>query len=383
MKTELAIVGAGPAGLAAAVEAARLGVQVTVIDENLRPGGQLFKQIHKFFGSSEHMAGTRGVDIGRMLLGQCDSLGAEVKLGTVAYGLFEPRTIGTIESDSGPLGKRKGSIQAERIILATGAVENSLAFPGWTLPGVMTAGAAQTFMNVHRALPGRKVLVVGAGNVGLIVSYQLLQAGAEVAAVVEALPRIGGYGVHAAKLTRVGVPFLTRHTVVRATGAETVEEVVVAELDEKGKPIPGTERAFAVDTICLAVGLTPVAELAWMIGCRFKHISALGGQVPVHNEDMETTLEGIYVAGDIAGVEEASTAMEEGRLAGIAAAEAMGFLKTDPARAKKDEIRERLWALRQGPFGYGRRAAKQALIEEWYDDERRSGGNGNNLGIRA
>ncbi len=197
---------------------------------------------------------------------------------------------------------------------------------------------------------------------GLIVSYQLMQAGADVVAVVEGLPRIGGYGVHAAKIRRAGVPILTKHTILRADGDSCVQSATIAGVDEHWQPIQGTEQTLEVDTICLAVGLEPMAELAWMAGCEFVYIPSLGGHVPVHDENMETTVPGIYVAGDIAGIEEASTAMEEGRLAGLAAAEALGYA-SEKTRQCKQEARRALEQLRAGPFGEGRFEAKGKILE--------------------
>jgi len=226
----------------------------------------------------------------------------------------------------------------------------------------MGAGAIQTLMNIHRTLPGRRVLMVGAGNVGLIVTYQMLQAGAEVVAIIEALPQIGGYGVHAAKVRRAGVPILTAHTILRAEGQDAVERATIAEVDDQWQPIPGTEQTLAVDTIGLAVGLSPLSELAWMAGCQFLYLDGLGGWVPVHDEEMQTTLPGVYVAGDLAGIEEASTAMEEGRLAGLAAAEALGHLQPAEAERKKTAVRLRLASLRLGSFGDNRARAKAQVL---------------------
>jgi thioredoxin reductase len=354
-KTELAIVGAGPAGLSAAIEAAGAGVQVILVDENRKPGGQLFKQIHKFFGSKEHYAGVRGFDIGVKLLEEVERCGAEVMLDSVVWGIFKGHTLGIIHD------RKSIYLKADKILLATGAMENALAFPGWTLPGVMGAGAVQTLMNIHRVLPGRRAIMIGSGNVGLIVSYQLLQAGAQVVAVLEAAPRIGGYGVHASKLRRNGVPILTSTTIKEAKGRGKVEKAILIRLDQDWRQIPGSEEEYDVDLICLAVGLSPLSELAWMAGCRFEYIPELGGHVPVHDSNMETTVPGIYVAGDIAGIEEASTAMEEGKLAGIAIAEALGYLPPEEAKARKDAVLRRLDELRKGPFGEMRRRAKERL----------------------
>ena len=215
-RTELAIIGAGPAGLSAACQAARLGVQTLLIDEYTRPGGQLIKQIHKFFGSEAHKAGVRGIDIAAGFLKELEESPVEMMLGASVWSIFPNRVL------SVAVDGRTQQIRAEKIILATGASENALGFPGWTLPGVMTAGAAQTSMNINRILPGKKVLMIGAGNVGVIISYQLLQAGAQEVTIIEAKDQIGAYQVHASKVKRLGVDILTGHTVKEVTGYKNV-----------------------------------------------------------------------------------------------------------------------------------------------------------------
>ncbi len=356
-KIPLVVVGAGPAGLSAAIEAAKSGVKVLVIDENTKPGGQLFKQIHKFFGSKEHKAGTRGFDIGTLLLEETRRLGIEVWLNSEVCGISEDKTIWVVKD-----GKETVNLEADAIILASGGVENAINFPGWTLPGVMSAGAAQTMMNVHRVLPGKKVVMLGSGNVGVIVSYQLMQAGADVKAIVEAASTLGGYGVHTAKVCRAGVPLYTSHTISRAIGEAKVEAVEIVRLDSSWKPVPGSERVIEADTVCLATGLTPLVELAWTAGCEFEFVPELGGHIPIHDTKMETTVKGIYVAGDISGVEEASTAMEEGKLAGANAAAALGYLSAEQGAKRSDEIWESLNSLRCGVFGEKRRKAKDKLL---------------------
>lgn len=354
---DVAIIGAGPAGLAAAVEAGKRGAKTVVIDENNRPGGQLFKQIHKFFGSREHRAGVRGYRIGEQLLAEAKAFGIEVLLDSVVWGLFD-RTAAV---------RRQGQpalVEAKTMILATGANENAIAFPGSTLPGVMGAGAVQTMINVHRVLPGNRVAVLGSGNVGLIVAYQLLQAGAEVAAVLEAAPSIGGYGVHAAKLRRAGVPFHVGTTILEAYGKTALEGIVAGPTAQTGGMRRQNNMRIAVDTVALAVGLTPLAELAWMAGCTFAWQQRLGGHVPVHDGNMRTSIPWLYVAGDITGVEEASTAMEEGRLAGLAAVETLGISNSSEVAAAKEEVRQRLAVLRAGPFGEYRRSAKESIEQE-------------------
>jgi len=362
VESELTIIGSGPAGLAAAIEAAKLGVKVTVVDENPKPGGQLFKQIHKFFGSEEHKAGVRGIDIGNQLLQQCQNLNVDVLLSTEAWVVFEGgRTLGLKHGTD-----KIERLNTKKLILATGAMENPLAFPGWTLPGVLGAGAIQTLMNLHRVLPGQRVLMVGTGNVGLIVSYQLVQAGAEVVAVIDILPEIGGWGVHASKIRRLGIPILTSHTVKEAIGDDEVRGAVIAEVGPDYKIIPETERQVKVDTIGIAVGLTPMAELAWSAGCQVAYIEELGGWAPVHNERMGTTLRDIYVAGDACGIGEASTAMEEGKISGIAAAESLGYLRRGKAEELLEERQKRLDALRAGPFATQTKIGKGKIVERYY-----------------
>ncbi len=365
IRREIAIVGAGAAGLAAALEATRYGAEVLVIDENARAGGQLFKQIHKFFGSQLHRAKERGMDIGRRLLEEAQEAGAEILLNTSVLGFYEPNSLALLRND------RVEELHAKRIILATGANEKAIAFPGWTLPGVMGAGAAQTMMNLYGVLPGRNILMIGSGNIGLIVSYQLLQAGAEVKAIVEAKPQIGGYGVHASKVRRAGVPIYVSHTIKEAKGGDEVEGAIIIALDDKGNHIPTSERELEIDTICLAVGLSPQVDLARMAGCEFIYIPELGGHIPIHDRNMETTSSGVYVAGDVAGIEEASTAMEEGRLAGISAATSLGYISSEESERLKGDILNRLEDLRAGPFGEVRRRVKRRIsgIDEEIDIE--------------
>ncbi|MBO7612651.1 MAG: FAD-dependent oxidoreductase, partial [Treponema sp.] len=167
----LIVVGAGPAGLSAAIEAAKRGMSVMVFDENHKPGGQLFKQIHKFFGSKEHKAKIRGFNIGEELLKEASEAGVQVKLNATVTGIFENKEL-TVNHD-GAIHHYKG----DSVIIATGAAENMVPFEGWTLPGVIGAGAAQTMMNLHGVKPGKRILMLGSGNVGLVVSFQLLQAG--------------------------------------------------------------------------------------------------------------------------------------------------------------------------------------------------------------
>lgn len=338
---DVIVIGAGPAGLSAAIKAANYGMNVIVFDENSRPGGQLFKQIHKFFGSKEHKAKIRGIRIGEELLAEAEAVGVEVSLNSIVLGLYNMKTISVMRND------QIEYYRGENIIIATGASENVVPFKGWTTPGVIGAGAAQTMMNLHGVMPGKKILMVGTGNVGLVVSFQLLQAGCEVVAVIDAAPRIGGYGVHAAKVARTGVPFYLSHTVIEAEGSDCVSGVKIAEVDGNFNPIPGTEKHFEVDTICMAVGLSPMSQLARMAGCK---MIDNGGAVPEKNEYGETSISGVFVAGDVAGIEEASSAMITGRIAALAAARRSEFIETAVFDEEYSACINSLNQLRQGMF---------------------------------
>ena len=347
---ELIVIGAGPAGLSAAIEAKKNGMDVIVFDENSRPGGQLFKQIHKFFGSKEHHAKERGFMIGRSLLAEAEQLGVRVELNATVMGIYENKEVTVKMKDASSAEMSVHHYKADYIIIATGAAENMIPFKGWDTPGVIGAGAAQALMNLQGVQPGKKILMVGSGNVGLVVSFQLLQAGCEIAAVIDAAPRVGGYGVHAAKLARTGVPFYLSHTVVEAKGGDHVRSAVIAELDSSFKPIPGTEKELDVDTICIAVGLSPMSQLASNACCKMALIPSKGGNVAVLNEYGETSVSGIYCAGDVAGIEEASSAMIQGKSVESHVCMKAGYIDEDQFNTKYHGFQASLGELRQGMF---------------------------------
>jgi len=355
---DLIIVGAGPSGLSAAIEAAKRGLSVIVFDENEKPGGQLFKQIHKFFGSKEHKAKIRGFKIGQELLEEADRAGVRVELNATVIGMYQEKEI------SVQMKEEIRHYKGDTIIIATGAAENMVTFDGWTLPGVIGAGAAQTLMNLHGVKPGQKIIMLGSGNVGLVVSFQLMQSGCEVVGLVDAAPKIGGYGVHAAKLARCGVPFYLSHTIIKAEGQDYVTGVVICEVDSSFKPILGTEKHIDADTICMAVGLSPMSQLLKMAGCEMEDNPKRGGQVPIIDEYGETSIPGVYAVGDVSGIEEASSAMIEGRMAGVCAADFLGF-RNDKEEALT-KLKKDLDVLRQGMFAPGNRGKVLKTTEEGF-----------------
>ena len=363
---DILVVGAGPAGLCASLEAVKQGATVLLVDENLCVGGQLIKQTHKFFGSKAEKAGTRGIEIAkeleREIKEQKKNGNMTVMLDSTVIGYYEGKgknhTFGVVKRED--YESMLYEVNCKAVIFACGAMENMLLFPGNDLPGVYGAGAVQTLMNVYGVKPGKKVIMIGAGNVGLIVSYQLLQAGIEVDRVVEAAPTIGGYHVHAAKLRRCGVPIYTSHSVKEVYGKDAVKGAVVVKLDENWQPVNGSEEKVKCDTICLAVGLTPSARLLSQVGVGMDFVPEAGGYVALHDDSMKTTVKGVYVAGDSSGIEEASTAMIEGKISGLSAAMTLGYKQNGDSTRKKQYLKE-LDRLRAGQFGEKPRAAKRKI----------------------
>ncbi len=348
--TEILVIGGGPAGLSAAIEAASLGAEVTVLDSDLKLGGQLIKQTHKFFGSKEEHAGTRGLSIADILFEELEhhQESGKVKVLSNATATGYYKEDGVVSYVVGE--EEYVRIKPKKIIMATGAQERLIPFPNNDLPGVYGAGAIQTLMNVYGVAPGDKVLMVGAGNIGLIVSYQLMQAGVEIVGILEAMPKIGGYWVHAAKIRRMGVPIYLQHTITEALGEKVIEGALIQEIDNCFKP-QGEPKKIDCDIICLAVGLTPTCELLWQADCSMKFVPQLCGYVARRDALMRTSHPDIWVAGDAAGIEEASAAMVEGRIAGLAAAASLNHGTPEEHKERSALYHKRLEDLRAGEVG--------------------------------
>lgn len=357
-QAEIVVIGGGPAGLCAALSAAQSGAKVLIIDKNKKLGGQLVKQTHMFFGSEKQYASVRGIDIPEILINELFKYRENVNILAEAtvVGMFEDGVITVLEKEDNYF-----KIKPKAVVVATGAYEKFLSFPNNDLPGIYGAGAVQTLMNVYGVKPGNRVLMVGAGNIGLIVSYQLMQAGVEVKAIIDAAPKIGGYLVHASKIRRMGVPILVSHTVKEARGKNFIEEAVICQVDENFQPISGSEITFDVDVMCISVGLTPLNELLAMRGCQMEYIPQLSGLVPVRKANYETSVENVFAAGDATGVEEASAAMVEGFLAGLCAAAKIGYKGSDFLDRKNDYLNQ-LENLRSGPAGQHILAGIELLV---------------------
>ncbi len=313
------IIGGGPAGMSAAIQLGQRGIKALLVDDKDRLGGKRVLQTHRFFGSINAVyAGTRGNDIATKLENQVREHDAvEIWLNSTALAVFSDGKVGILRgaptqspqgdfAEVAAISNRRDSyvlIRPQVLLVAAGAREKSLAFKGNTLPGVYGAGAFQTLVNRDLVAAAERLFIVGGGNVGLIAGYHALQAGIQVVGLVEALPECGGYKVHKDKLHRMGVPIYTSHTILSANGADQVESVTIAQVDRAFKPIPGTEKSFACDTVLIAVGLDPVSEF-------YAKAQQFGITA--------------FAAGDAEEIAEASAAMFSGKIKGLEIAQVLG-----------------------------------------------------------
>ncbi len=344
-RLELVVIGAGPAGMEAAIAAAEANMAVTVIDGYARPGGQYFKQVSPPLKSDNLTARQKQAEF---LFGRMEELGVRVFSDTLVWNAYPAIEKGEwMLSLYGP--GAPDSLQTKSLIIASGTYDRPVPFPGWTLPGVMTAGAVQIMLKTQQIIPGHRFLLSGTGPLQLAVGAQLIQAGAEVVAVLEAnsvglaqfrhAPAMWGQWAklregwdYWSTLRRAGVPLHYGRAVIEARGQQEVEEVVTARLDTDMTPIPGTEQTVAVDTLVIGYGFLPSTELTRLLGCDHDYVPEQLYYVPRRNDEMQTSLPGVYAAGDGAGVGGVELSRIEGRIAGLAAARELGHLDAATAR---------------------------------------------------
>ena len=330
-EVELAVIGGGPAGMAACIEAAKSGVRAVLIDENRRPGGQIYRQLPETFMVHDPDRLGKSYFEGKAFLDEFNGWGDAVEFmdNAVVRSLYPDKAMEISRRDE------TTTLKAEKIILAEGAHERPMPFGGWTLPGVFTTGGVQRMIKNQRILPGNRFLLAGTGPMQLVVASQLLREGAEIAAVLETAG-VKGMGKHLFKLwgqvrlvkdglaylnelRKAGVPFIRQAGIVAAHGDRRVEGARWAELDDDWAPVPGSETDIEVDTVCLGYGFVPLSRLSRLCGCRHQYRHELGGWLPEVDGHRETSVTGLFAAGDGSGVAGAMTAVLEGRVAGIRA----------------------------------------------------------------
>jgi len=292
---DIVIVGGGPAGLAAALAARENGVaDILLLEREDRVGGILNQGIHNGFGLHTFQEELTGPEYAARYIEKVEELQIPYKLQTVVLNIMPDKRVAAMNREDGLF-----EVQAKAVILAMGCRERprgALNIPGFRPAGIYTAGTAQRLVNIEGFLPGRKIVILGSGDIGLIMARRLTLEGARVQAVVEILPKSGGLQRNIVQcLEDFDIPLLLRHTVVDIKGRERVSGVTVSAVDEQGKPIPGTGQEYDCDTLLLSVGLIPENELTRELGARMD--PATHG--PVVNEKLETTIPGVFACGNV------------------------------------------------------------------------------------
>jgi len=325
LRADVLIVGAGPAGLAAARVAAEGGLDVLVVDERGKAGGQFFKQPGEGFSVEENKLDAQYVE-GRQLYAQAKAAGARFMFGATVWGAFGPEAVAVAVNGQTHL------VRAKRVVLATGAYERAVPIPGWTLPGYITTGAAQTLLRASQVSPGQRVLIAGNGPLNLQVAGELSAAGVKVVAVAElasgamgspmaalqmamASPSLLLSGIRQVwSLRSAGVPVLHRHALVAVEGENRVERAVLARLDANSQPIETSKRTFEVDAVCVNHGFVPQSELARALGCDFEFDVPSQSWSARRGDDGRSSVPGVFLAGDVGGLQGARCAIAQGAL---------------------------------------------------------------------
>lgn len=317
MRYDLVVIGGGPGGLAAAIEARNNGVEnILVIERDKELGGILQQCIHNGFGLHEFKEELTGPEYAERFIKKLKEKNIEYKLDTMVLEVTPEKIVHAINTVDGYM-----MIEAKAIVLAMGCRERTrgaISIPGERPSGVFTAGTAQRFINMEGYMVGKKVLILGSGDIGLIMARRMTLEGAEVQAVVELMPFSGGLARNIAQcLNDYNIPLYLSHTVVDIKGKERVEGVTIAKVDENRRPIPDTEIEYECDTLLLSVGLIPENDISRKTGIVIDRRTS----GPVVNEMMETSIPGIFACGNVVHVHDlVDFVSAEARKAGKAAA---------------------------------------------------------------
>ena len=314
---DIVVIGGGPAGLAAAIEAKKNGVNnILVIERDRELGGILQQCIHNGFGLHIFKEELTGPEYAERFIVELKEQGIEYKLDTMVLDISDKKIVTLVNCNDGLL-----KIQGKAIVLAMGCRERTrgaINIPGTRAAGIFSAGTAQRFVNMEGFMVGKNVVILGSGDIGLIMARRMTLEGAKVHAVIELMPYSGGLARNIVQcLDDYGIPLMLSHTITDIVGKDRVEEVVIAKVDESRKPIGGTEYKIKCDTLLLSVGLIPENELSLNAGIKLDQVT--GG--PIVNQSMETSLKGVFACGNVVHVHDlVDWVTEESKRAGANAA---------------------------------------------------------------
>ena len=327
---DIVIIGGGPAGLSAAVSARDNGVEnILILERDKELGGILNQCIHNGFGLHTFKEELTGPEYAARYEEQVFERKIEYKLNTMVMDISKDKVVTAMNREDGLF-----EIQAKAVILAMGCRERSrgaLNIPGYRPAGIFSAGTAQRLVNMEGYMPGREVVILGSGDIGLIMARRMTLEGAKVKVVAELMPYSGGLKRNIVQcLDDYGIPLKLSHTVVDIKGKERLEAVTIAEVDERGKPIPGTEEEYTCDTLLLSVGLIPENELSRTMGVEMHPVTS----GPVVDESLETSIEGVFACGNVLHVHDlVDFVSEEAAAAGKNAA---CYVKGEKKTAEKE-----------------------------------------------
>ena len=328
MKTyDIVIIGGGPAGLAAAVSARKNGVEsILILERDRELGGILNQCIHNGFGLHTFKEELTGPEYADRFIRQVKELCIEYKLHTMVMNISSSKIITAMNREEGLF-----DIQVKAVILAMGCRERprgALNIPGYRPAGIFSAGTAQRLVNIEGYLPGREIVILGSGDIGLIMARRMTLEGARVKVVAELMPYSGGLKRNIVQcLDDYGIPLKLSHTVVDIKGKERLESVILAEVDDNRKPIPGTEEEYSCDTLLLSVGLIPENELSRDMGVTINSVTS----GPKVNESLETNIEGVFACGNVLHVHDLVDFVSEE--AGAAGRNAACYVKAGEKRS--------------------------------------------------